>query len=225
VKPLEKQYFTETREYLCKILAHYMVFLGTKLKLPIAEATEKHIMMAAHKRWEKEGKFSWGSSIDGILEEEEDDRQLHDCDLPSDPKPDTFPAVHQAQISGEDFGYAAEDLTNTLAFIGSMTSELSAPIEGAHSWVNNTDFDYWHSFVADGLATDSPSLTTMWQHSLSTCTASHRKCRRHDKFICAIEYCREDARSAARKLSSWRQQTQVLPLGRLLAGGSSMNCY
>ncbi|PQE25322.1 zn 2cys6 transcription factor protein [Rutstroemia sp. NJR-2017a BBW] len=107
-KPLERQYFTETQEYLCKILAHYMVFLATKLRLPIAEATERQIMIAAHTRWEKEGTFSWGSSDDEL--EEEDDGVFYDCNPPSDAEPAALLAVHQAQVLEEDFRCIADNL-------------------------------------------------------------------------------------------------------------------
>jgi hypothetical protein len=143
-----------------------MVFLGTKLRLPIAEATEKHIMIAAHTRWEREGWFSWASSIDEELEEE-DDRWLYDCDLPSDPKSDAFPAVYEAQVSEEVFRCITEDLIETHDRTAVGASEISQYM----STVDDTGFpnpDHWTSFDVDNLsqadsgdscqtlATDSP---------------------------------------------------------------------
>ncbi|PQE17803.1 hypothetical protein CJF31_00005546 [Rutstroemia sp. NJR-2017a BVV2] len=62
VKLPEKQSFAATQEFLCKILAHYMVFLATKLTLPMTEVTEKQIVITPHKFWEKEDPI-FGASI------------------------------------------------------------------------------------------------------------------------------------------------------------------
>lgn len=56
--PQETQ-FGATQEFLCKILAHYVVFISSKLKLAIPAHVEHFILEAAHTRWRKEGFFSW----------------------------------------------------------------------------------------------------------------------------------------------------------------------
>jgi len=57
---LEQQtQFEATQEFLCKILAHYLVFIASRLKLPISGSLAQHLLSAAHKKWHKEGFFSW----------------------------------------------------------------------------------------------------------------------------------------------------------------------
>jgi hypothetical protein len=45
------------QNHLCQILAHYVVFLGSLLTLPIATHVEQFILEAAAARWYKEGNF------------------------------------------------------------------------------------------------------------------------------------------------------------------------
>jgi hypothetical protein len=52
------------RDFLCQILAHYMVYLGSQLKLHIAGYAEKFILKAAPTRWHKEGSFRWRTRLD-----------------------------------------------------------------------------------------------------------------------------------------------------------------
>jgi len=47
------------QDHLCKILAHYIVYLGEQLKLPMASHVEQFILEAATARWNKEGNFEW----------------------------------------------------------------------------------------------------------------------------------------------------------------------
>jgi hypothetical protein len=47
------------QNHLCQILAHYVVYIGSKLNLPIANDADRFILEAAPKRWHKEGIFRW----------------------------------------------------------------------------------------------------------------------------------------------------------------------
>jgi hypothetical protein len=47
------------QDHLCQILAHYVVYLGSQLTLPIATHVEQFILEAAAARWYKEGNFEW----------------------------------------------------------------------------------------------------------------------------------------------------------------------
>ena len=51
--------FKDTRSFLCQILAHYLIYLGSQLKLPIASETEQFILQAAPARWYRQGLFQW----------------------------------------------------------------------------------------------------------------------------------------------------------------------
>ena len=74
--------FQAMQNHLCQILAHYIVYIGSKLSLPIASHTEKFIIEAATSRWHKEGVFLWStpSGHDARLEALlEIDNSSHDC--------------------------------------------------------------------------------------------------------------------------------------------------
>jgi hypothetical protein len=45
--------------HICRTLAHHMVYLGTRLNLPISSAMERFILDAAESMWNKEGHFIW----------------------------------------------------------------------------------------------------------------------------------------------------------------------
>jgi hypothetical protein len=49
----------DMQDHLCQILAHYLVYLGSQLSLPIATHVEQFILEAAAARWDKEGNFEW----------------------------------------------------------------------------------------------------------------------------------------------------------------------
>lgn len=51
--------FQAMQSHLCQILAHYMVYIGSRLNLPIANDADRFILEAAPKRWHKEGIFRW----------------------------------------------------------------------------------------------------------------------------------------------------------------------
>jgi hypothetical protein len=50
------------QNHLCQILAHYVVYIGTKLNLPIGNDTERFILEGAPRRWHKEGIFLWSNA-------------------------------------------------------------------------------------------------------------------------------------------------------------------
>jgi hypothetical protein len=47
------------QEHLCQFLAHYLVYIGSRLDLPILRNSERIIVDTAHHRWQKQGYFSW----------------------------------------------------------------------------------------------------------------------------------------------------------------------
>lgn len=47
------------QSHLCQILTHYVVYIGSRLNLPIVNDAERFILEAAPKRWHKEGIFRW----------------------------------------------------------------------------------------------------------------------------------------------------------------------
>jgi hypothetical protein len=47
------------QKHLCRTLAHYAIFIGSKLGLPFVGHVERFIIEAAHARWNREGRFSW----------------------------------------------------------------------------------------------------------------------------------------------------------------------
>jgi len=47
------------QDHLCQILAHYVVYLGSRLNLPIRSQVSRFILEAASARWYKEGNFKW----------------------------------------------------------------------------------------------------------------------------------------------------------------------
>ena len=56
----QQSQFKAMQNHLCQILAHYLIYLGSHLKLPIASGTDQFILEAAPTRWNKRGFFSWG---------------------------------------------------------------------------------------------------------------------------------------------------------------------
>jgi hypothetical protein len=56
------------QDHLCQILAHYVVYLGSQLTLPIATHVEQFILEAAAARWYKEGNFEWFTTPGDELE-------------------------------------------------------------------------------------------------------------------------------------------------------------
>lgn len=62
---LEQQnQFKAMQYHLCQILAHYVIYLGSQLKLPIANGAEEFILKVAPARWHKEGFFQWRTPRD-----------------------------------------------------------------------------------------------------------------------------------------------------------------
>jgi hypothetical protein len=47
------------QSFLCQILAHYVIYLGSQLKHRIATGADQFILQAAPARWHKQGLFQW----------------------------------------------------------------------------------------------------------------------------------------------------------------------
>jgi hypothetical protein len=58
-KTSEETLYDVMQEHLCRMLAHYVVYLGSKISLQILGSTERRVLEAAHKRWGKEGRYLW----------------------------------------------------------------------------------------------------------------------------------------------------------------------
>ena len=56
--------FQAMRSHLCQILAHYVLFLGSQLKLPIPTDAEQSILETAPSQWNKEGLFQWKNRLE-----------------------------------------------------------------------------------------------------------------------------------------------------------------
>ncbi|KAN0089708.1 hypothetical protein V8E51_019968 [Hyaloscypha variabilis] len=54
--------YTAMQHHLCRMLAHYTIYLGSKLRLPIDSDKEKLILEFAHSLWKKEGEYLWRTS-------------------------------------------------------------------------------------------------------------------------------------------------------------------
>jgi hypothetical protein len=57
------------KTHLCFILAHYMVYIGSRLGLEFSKESEQLILKEAHARWHKEGIFAWLSSEEDLQDE------------------------------------------------------------------------------------------------------------------------------------------------------------
>lgn len=51
--------FKDTQDFLCQILAHYLLYLGSQMKLPITSETQQFIPQAAPARRHRQGLFQW----------------------------------------------------------------------------------------------------------------------------------------------------------------------
>jgi hypothetical protein len=51
--------FKAMQSFLCQILAHYVIYLGSQLKHRIASGADQFILQAAPARWHKQGLFQW----------------------------------------------------------------------------------------------------------------------------------------------------------------------
>ncbi|KAE9365634.1 hypothetical protein N431DRAFT_286554, partial [Stipitochalara longipes BDJ] len=51
--------YTAMQHHLCRTLAHYTIYLASKLGLPISSTKEKFILEFAHSMWNKESQYVW----------------------------------------------------------------------------------------------------------------------------------------------------------------------
>jgi hypothetical protein len=75
------------QKHLCRTLAHHMVYLGTRLNLPISSAMERFILDAADSMWNKEGHFIWNSNWETANAEydtDNDDKQQEEPSIDQD---------------------------------------------------------------------------------------------------------------------------------------------
>lgn len=49
----------DMQSHICQILAHYILYLGSRLDLPIGSGIDQFILEAASSRWHKQGAFDW----------------------------------------------------------------------------------------------------------------------------------------------------------------------
>ena len=60
------------QHHLCRTLAHYAIYLASKLKLPICSSKETFVLDFAHSLWNKEGKYTWATGGKDSAVEEDD---------------------------------------------------------------------------------------------------------------------------------------------------------
>jgi len=65
--------------HLCRTLAHHLIYLGTRLDLPISSTTERFILDMAPSMWNKEGRFVW--KTDTILQNREREHTAEEEDV------------------------------------------------------------------------------------------------------------------------------------------------
>jgi hypothetical protein len=58
------------QKHLCMTLAHFIVFIGSKLELPIHSTAERSFLNGAHVRWQKDGSFLWKLTWDRFGQDE-----------------------------------------------------------------------------------------------------------------------------------------------------------
>ena len=115
------------QNHLCQILAHYVVYIGSRLNLPIANDADRFILEAAPKRWHKEGIFRWLTpSAHG---------QQHEDILPQyiDAKCDDGTLCARSKTNGI-FTLNRVEFQNSIA-----TSHLSSDSVDGSSWYNILD--------------------------------------------------------------------------------------
>jgi hypothetical protein len=78
------------QQHLCRTLAHYTIYLATKLGLPIPSNKERFVLQSAHSVWNKEGHFVWTTETEDEIEDEEEEEQPEDALLNDDYSLDEF---------------------------------------------------------------------------------------------------------------------------------------
>lgn len=115
------------QSHLSQILAHYVVYIGSRLNLPIANDAERFILEAAPKRWHKEGIFRWLTASEH--------RQQREDVLPHyvDAKCNNGTLCTCSKINGI-FTF------NRVGFQNAMTTHAYDP-----AFLNNVDGPSWHN--------------------------------------------------------------------------------
>ncbi|KAH8748730.1 hypothetical protein F5882DRAFT_386889 [Hyaloscypha sp. PMI_1271] len=97
--PLTQSY--AMRDHLCQILAHFIIYLGSRLDLQFDHRAEQLIIEGAAARWHKEGFFEWADlPADDLAQRKGTDKQseLSLCNLPATILSDTVSQVRDGQL-------------------------------------------------------------------------------------------------------------------------------
>jgi len=98
------------RDHLCQILAHYVLYLGWRLNLPIPHDAEPFILRDAQFQWHKKGLFEWAVTV-----EDEAEESLNNTDLDTGFSPEMtlvppWQWIENSQtISMDQFGLNSEE--------------------------------------------------------------------------------------------------------------------
>lgn len=118
----QKHQLKVMQNHLCQILAHYLIYLGSQLRLPIAAGTNQFILEAAPARWFKEGQFHWGTSFHYDSDSESDDELEDGPDAEwLDDHPSTYDLCHAGNSQGNgglisfEYSSAAGNQQNNIA--------------------------------------------------------------------------------------------------------------
>ena len=89
------------RDHLCQILAHFIIYLGSRLDLQFDHRAEQLIIEGAAARWHKEGFFEWADlPADDLDQQKGTDKQSESslCNLPATILSDTVSQVRDGQL-------------------------------------------------------------------------------------------------------------------------------
>ncbi|PQE06195.1 Zn(II)2Cys6 transcription factor protein [Rutstroemia sp. NJR-2017a BBW] len=181
--------FQAMRDFLCQILAHYMVYLGSQLSLHVAGHVEILILQAAPIRWHKKGSFGWetrlnnsgvagsssGTEVDFIL----DNAYLRgDCSdtILQQPMWDTEKDSQPLQILGSDpvFPNNFSDIAFAMTDLPS-DPQISSNISGASAILGSQLQQPQPQFNVSLPYSDGPS-TASNEQSISGCLLAGAGC-------------------------------------------------
>jgi hypothetical protein len=111
------------QEHLCQFLAHYLVYIGSRLDLPMLRKSERIIVDTAHERWQKQGYFSW-------LLNNVDNEDNHECfnNITNNPLWEESSSLNETYVSFwdhyDDSTYDTNGLDFTSGFIEDNFTQL-----------------------------------------------------------------------------------------------------
>lgn len=160
------------------MLAHYLLYIGRKLRLQIPDHTERMLLDAAHKRWEKEGLFLWFTeNFDEAEHRIDENTYLATTEL------DTFPEIASADWTSPLF--ASSDCTAAVSIASNSALDIcpsdwtllscyadASNLAGCQSvssinalqnwsWANNFELEYPHPGDDGSAMTEIGSTSTM----------------------------------------------------------------